>query len=145
MAAAPGLISANTGYDRSAIVNEPFRTADPIRIPPVDGVMIQEVGQVVGWTHVIDRDHIKLRIGRQDFKRGPSDPSQTIEGNHLTPLPIQDEQIEDQAAAGRLTASRLFSSTSRCAPSNASVNCRIPSCSSCQATQRRSMPVSDRS
>ena len=71
---------------------------DPIRIAAVDGVMIQQVSQVLGRMHIIDRDHIEFRIRRQDFEGRPSDPSQTIEGNFHQPLPpliidLPDEPI----------------------------------------------------
>jgi hypothetical protein len=56
-------------------------------VTPVDGVVLDEVRQVVRVSDVVDSDEIEPVGVEQDLQRRPPDPSQPVDGDrwHVTP------------------------------------------------------------
>jgi hypothetical protein len=49
-------------------------------VAPVDGVVFEEVGQVVDVGDVIDRDEVELVGIQQDLQCRPADAAQSVDG-----------------------------------------------------------------
>ena len=57
------------------------RCFDRLLIPPVDGVVFQEVHDIVGTTDVIGGDQLQTRRVHHNLERGSTDPPQSIDGD----------------------------------------------------------------
>jgi hypothetical protein len=63
-----------------------LRHADVSVVAPVDGVILDQVRQVVHVGDVVDRDEVEPVGVEQDLERGPADPAQAVDRHrrHVT-------------------------------------------------------------
>src|SRR5579875_1155122 len=86
-----GRVAFGEGLDLLAVDDE--RTvagADLAVVAPVDGVVPEQVGEVVRVGDVVDRDEVEFAaFVEQDLQGGPADSSQTVDGygRHLRSPP----------------------------------------------------------
>ena len=74
--------------DPSAVDDQlALRGADVVVVAPVDGVVLDQVRQVVRVGDVVDRDEVEPIGIEQDLQRRPADPPQAVDrdGRHVTP------------------------------------------------------------
>ena len=76
------------------------RGADVAVVAPVDGVVPDQVRQVVRVGDVVDRDEVEPVGVEQDLQRRPTDPAQPVDrhGRHVSSRPRLDSQLCGRAA-----------------------------------------------
>ena len=95
----------------------PVRGGDRTRVAAVDGVVFEEVGQVVDVGDVVDRDEVEPVGVQQDLQRRPADAAQPVDGHvrHLTPpscrVPRPRGRRRAATGEGRRAGSRHGGST----------------------------------